>query len=160
MSDEVILPEINLFITEYKQEVNLTITESEDVDLSVTEDKEIFHLTIVDGEPKLNICITEGKDGKSAYESWLSLGNNGSEQDFIDSLKGDQGEDGGDKNYIHDQFNPSTVWNITHNLNKKPSVTVVDTAGTVVEGMVDYLGSTSQLKITFNYPFSGYATLN
>lgn len=65
-----------------------------------------------------------------------------------------------DKNYVHDQFNPATVWNITHNLGKKPSVSVVDTAGTVVEGMVDYLGSTSQLKITFNYPFSGYATLN
>lgn len=29
-----------------------------------------------------------GLDGKSAYESWLSLGNTGTEEDFINSLKG------------------------------------------------------------------------
>ncbi len=29
----------------------------------------------------------DGKDGKSAYQIWLDLGNTGSEQDFIDSLK-------------------------------------------------------------------------
>lgn len=29
----------------------------------------------------------DGKDGKSAYQVWLDLGNKGSEQDFIDSLK-------------------------------------------------------------------------
>lgn len=66
----------------------------------------------------------------------------------------------GDKTYVHDQFIPSTVWTIQHNLNKKPSVTVVDTAHTVVEGVVDYGDSITQLTITFNYPFSGYATLN
>ncbi len=32
-----------------------------------------------------------GLDGKSAYEVWLSLGNTGSEQDFITSLKGEPG---------------------------------------------------------------------
>ena len=36
----------------------------------------------------------DGKDGKSAYETWLDLGNTGSEQDFIDSLKGKDGSDG------------------------------------------------------------------
>ena len=66
----------------------------------------------------------------------------------------------GDKNYVHDQFIPSSIWTIQHNLNKKPSVTVVDTAGTEVEGVVDYGNSLVQLTITFNYPFSGYATLN
>ena len=29
----------------------------------------------------------DGKDGKSAYQVWLDLGNSGSEQDFINSLK-------------------------------------------------------------------------
>ncbi|GAA2952899.1 collagen-like triple helix repeat-containing protein [Ligilactobacillus murinus] len=29
----------------------------------------------------------DGKDGKSAYQTWLDLGNTGSEQDFINSLK-------------------------------------------------------------------------
>jgi len=35
-----------------------------------------------------------GEDGISAYEVWLDLGNVGDEQAFIDSLKGDAGEDG------------------------------------------------------------------
>lgn len=32
-----------------------------------------------------------GADGKSAYEIWLDAGNSGTEQDFLDSLKGDKG---------------------------------------------------------------------
>src|SRR5690606_24591642 len=35
-----------------------------------------------------------GTDGKSAYEEWIDAGNTGSEQDFLDSLKGDQGIQG------------------------------------------------------------------
>ncbi len=40
----------------------------------------------------------KGDPGKSAYEIWLELGNTGTEQDFIDSLKGEDGEDGQDSN--------------------------------------------------------------
>jgi len=36
----------------------------------------------------------QGIDGKSAYEIWLDLGNTGTEQDFIDSLIGDDGNPG------------------------------------------------------------------
>ena len=35
-----------------------------------------------------------GEDGISAYEVWLELGNTGDEQEFIDSLIGESGEDG------------------------------------------------------------------
>lgn len=35
-----------------------------------------------------------GKDGKSAYEIWLEQGNSGTEQDFLNSLKGEKGEKG------------------------------------------------------------------
>ena len=35
-----------------------------------------------------------GEDGVSAYDVWLSLGNTGDEQEFIDSLKGEAGVDG------------------------------------------------------------------
>lgn len=44
-----------------------------------------------DGAPGLN-----GTDGKSAYELWLDLGHSGSEEDFINSLKGESGKDGQD----------------------------------------------------------------
>ncbi|MGC6407546.1 hypothetical protein ACNO7M_02880 [Bisgaard Taxon 45] len=36
----------------------------------------------------------KGEDGKSAYQLWLDQGNHGSEQDFINSLKGRKGNDG------------------------------------------------------------------
>lgn len=36
----------------------------------------------------------DGVDGKSAYQSWLAIGNEGTEQDFIQSLRGHDGEDG------------------------------------------------------------------
>src|SRR5699024_2760517 len=36
----------------------------------------------------------DGNDGDSAYEVWLAEGNAGSEQDFLDSIKGVDGVDG------------------------------------------------------------------
>lgn len=64
-----------------------------------------------------------------------------------------------DKNYVHDQGADSATWNITHNLNKHPSVTVRDTSSRIVEGEVTYVDNNS-LTIEFNAPFSGTATLN
>lgn len=37
-----------------------------------------------------------GESGASAYEIWLSLGNKGTEEDFIKSLKGEKGDKGAD----------------------------------------------------------------
>ena len=36
----------------------------------------------------------KGEPGKSAYEVWLGLGNQGTEQDFVKALKGDKGDQG------------------------------------------------------------------
>lgn len=65
----------------------------------------------------------------------------------------------GDKNFIYDQTTPSKEWDIFHNLNKKPSVTVTDSAGTVVEGSV-IINDGVRLLIEFNAPFTGTAILN
>lgn len=35
-----------------------------------------------------------GQDGKDAYEVWLEAGNNGTVQDYLNSLKGEDGQDG------------------------------------------------------------------
>ncbi len=43
----------------------------------------------VDGKDGVN--GTDGLDGKSAYQIWLEQGNVGTEQDFLDSLIGEQG---------------------------------------------------------------------
>lgn len=53
----------------------------------------------------------------------------------------------------------SSVWTVTHGLGEYPSVTVVDSANTVVVGNVDYISS-QQLRITFNASFSGCVFLN
>ena len=64
-----------------------------------------------------------------------------------------------DKHYEHTQSASATVWVVTHNLEKNPSVTVVDSAGTVVVGQVDY-DSLNQVTLTFKNTFSGKAYFN
>ena len=68
-------------------------------------------------------------------------------------------EDGNDLNFIYTQSTPSATWNITHNLGKFPSVSVVDSANTQVYGNVDYIDDNS-LTLTFTGAFSGKAYLN
>lgn len=65
----------------------------------------------------------------------------------------------GDKNFEYDQGTPSQVWTINHSLNKKPSVTVLDTAGTDIEGQIT-IPDNNTVIIEFNFPFSGKAILN
>lgn len=69
------------------------------------------------------------------------------------------GEGQSDKNYIHRQDVASNEWNIVHNLDKYPSVSIVDSSGNKVVGDVEYL-SANNLKIKFSSAFSGKAYLN
>lgn len=62
-------------------------------------------------------------------------------------------------NYVHTQQVASDIWEITHSLNKYPSVTIVDTSGNLVIGSVHYI-STSKIVVKFSAPFSGVAYLN
>ena len=70
----------------------------------------------------------------------------------------------GDITYTHNQSSTSDTWVITHNLHRFPSVTVVDSADTIVQGTVVY-NSNKQLTITFfqggsALAFQGKAYLN
>lgn len=71
----------------------------------------------------------------------------------------DLGLMGSDKTYVYNQNVPSSVWSITHNLDKFPSVTIVDSAGSVVMGEVTYENK-NKLKVTFTVEFGGSAYLN
>tara|TARA_B110000285_G_scaffold156620_1_gene174770 strand:- start:1386 stop:2315 length:930 start_codon:yes stop_codon:yes gene_type:complete len=62
-------------------------------------------------------------------------------------------------NYTHSQGLPSATWTIIHGLGKYPSVTAVDSAGSVVVGGVDYIDA-NNLTISFNASFSGLAYIN
>ena len=64
-----------------------------------------------------------------------------------------------DANFVFTQGIPSATWNITHNLDKFPSVSVADTANQLMYGDTEYINENS-LTITFSAPFSGEAYLN
>jgi Na+-transporting NADH:ubiquinone oxidoreductase subunit NqrA len=65
---------------------------------------------------------------------------------------------GNTRRHVHTQASVSNVWVINHALVGKPSVTIVDSADTVVVGEVTY-NSNSQVTVTFTQPFSGFAYL-
>ena len=54
----------------------------------------------------------------------------------------------GDITFTHNQNTTSDTWVITHNLNRFPSVTVIDSGNSIVQGTVVY-NSNKQLTITF-----------
>jgi hypothetical protein len=59
-----------------------------------------------------------------------------------------------DKNFVHNQIGLSSTWSVTHNLNKFPSVTIVDTAGTVITGEITY---TNLNEATISFTSNGNA---
>ena len=61
--------------------------------------------------------------------------------------------------FIFDQGVPATTWDITHNLGKFPSITVIDTGDTVVTGEYNYK-SNNNVTLTFSAAFAGKAYLN
>ncbi len=92
----------------------------------------------------LSLSYKEGSNGLQALQIYgISL-------DPIDSQ---------DKTFIYTQTVPSTSWVIQHDLDKFPSVSVVDTQNTYVTGSVTY-DSANQITITFSAGFGGKAYLN
>lgn len=66
---------------------------------------------------------------------------------------------GGDKYFKFEQGISSVEWRISHNLNKKPSVTVVDEYDRVVVPAVEYVND-NYIILRFNFAFKGKAYLN
>ena len=60
--------------------------------------------------------------------------------------------------YQFNQQSPLDTWTINHNLSGRPSVTVVDSAGSLIIGDIQYI-SNSQIVVSFTAPFSGSAYL-
>lgn len=65
----------------------------------------------------------------------------------------------GDKHFEFTQSSPSSTWTINHNLGKRPSVTVVDSAGTEWHSEAQHV-SDNTCVVKFAAPFSGKAFLN
>lgn len=64
-----------------------------------------------------------------------------------------------DKFFEFNQATASNTWNISHNLNKFPSVSISDSGGSEVQGLISYVDN-NNLTINFSAPFSGKAYLN
>ena len=65
----------------------------------------------------------------------------------------------GTPTFIFNQGVAATTWNVNHNLGKFPSVTVIDTANTVVNGECEYIDN-NNITLKFSAAFAGKAYLN
>ena len=101
-------------------------------------------------------------NGDSFYTLTLEyIGGSGvlTNQDVYDIANFTIAKLGLDKTFEFDQGQPALVWTIQHNLDKFPSVTVVDTANTVVNSQVNYIDK-NNITINNTAQFAGKAYLN
>ena len=61
--------------------------------------------------------------------------------------------------YAHTQGSASSSWVISHNLGFQPNVTIIDSAGNIVEGEIAFT-NTNSLTASFSTAFSGKAYLS
>ena len=120
-------------------------------------------VTVIDEDTGLTLTerITEVEEAQDAsgYESVPTMGVPESNSSGTSSGSSSGGSGGGDLTYTHTQLQPAEVWTIEHNLGKHPSVTVADSAGSVVMGDVEYLDRNT-VQVTFMAAFAGTAHLN
>lgn len=101
----------------------------------------------VDNDSKVSVNVTEQK-------AVIEIGVTGPQ-----GPKGDTGSISEDIAYVHIQSIPSSTWTINHSLTFYPNVTVIDSAGSMVEGSVDYQSATT-IVVNFSGAFSGKAYLS
>lgn len=133
------MPETINISVEPAQVIEVSIAPALEVDVSVSP-AEVIDVTVQAGVP-----------GTSAYQSALKSGFVGTENEWVESLKGGA--------YTHTQGVPADTWNVTHNLGYFPNVSVVDSAESRVEGDIQYVDLNS-LIITFSAAFGGKAHLS
>lgn len=61
--------------------------------------------------------------------------------------------------FVFEQGIASNIWEITHNLNKRPNITLVDSSGREFEAVRDYIND-NQVVITLESATTGFAYLN
>lgn len=110
----------------------------------------------IDFDGSIDITINAVDSTERIASSLMGTANGVATLDEDGKLLQSQIPDLNDK-YVFNQSTELTDWTIEHNLGKFPSgVTIVDSAGSVIEGAIQYLTNNS-IKISFNYAFSGKA---
>ena len=69
------------------------------------------------------------------------------------------GAGGSDKNYSHIQDVPSTLWTVSHNLNKIPSVTILNNSGEEIYADINVINNNT-IQILFTMSIAGKAICN
>lgn len=111
---------------------------------------------VVNVDPKCNPTVNIQENGKGTLYHDKLVHRDLPDQHPISAITGLQ--DALDT-YIHEQGEASSEWTINHNLNKFPSVTVVDSAGSEIIVGVRYVDSNTCV-IDLTSPFKGKAYLN
>jgi hypothetical protein len=136
------------------------------LDTPIPEVKEIyeasgFRLEVTFGNtvPTLIDKVKQTIGGPMTEKAYIPTKTSDLENDAGYVTQDDMGTVTQDRSHTHDQLSPSNSWIITHNLDKYPSVSVVDSAGNTVVGDVKY-ESINKLTISFSSSFGGRAFLN
>lgn len=135
---------IALDISGSEEVVGCTISETdENVECSISEENENINIDDVSVDDEIiNCSMSEG------YEN-INIG----VTDVV-TVTGN-----GDKNFVYEQQSASSTWDITHNLNKLPSITVIDSAGSVIQGEYEEVDE-NRVILYFSAPFTGKAIMN
>ena len=101
-----------------------------------------------------------GKSYEAPY-NWYEIGISLAGPEGLPGPEGPPGAPGagGDKNYVHNQSSPNTIWNVAHGLAKFAAVSVVDSGGSVVIPNVAYV-DVNTVQLTFGSATSGKAYVN
>lgn len=124
------------------------VTEKPDTLVVVPEAEEVI---LIEESYEVVTVTTPGPQGATGVGAKGDKGDQG--------IQGNPGVPGGGLYYVHEQMTPANPWVIFHNLNAFPNVTVVDSAGDIVEGEIKY-DSAFQVTITFSGAFAGRAFLS
>ena len=142
-------------VTEFVQYLNgsqILINQQQKID-------EFGHYTItgytdIVGEPNFKLLSLEHIGGTGLLV-------NSKTYDFASFYRSNQGA----PTFVFTQTAPAVAWGagtppvVTHNLGKFPSITVIDTGNTVVQGQYTYINNNT-VALAFSAPFAGKAYLN
>jgi hypothetical protein len=127
------------------------VAESSPLAVTVEEQESVIEVAI----PPETVSVTVGQEPSSVVDVTVLP----DPAVVTVAIPGPAGPPGADAHHIHIQDTASDAWQVAHNLGKRPSVTVVDSAGTVVIGTVQHVDA-NNLVISFGSPFAGEAILN
>jgi len=148
-------PDVNIV------DINLTVTEGASNSVSVAQTSNAITAVQTTNSVTVASVGLQGAQGPQGADGFVgSDGPQGPQgPQGATGPQGPQGTGASHTTFTHSQNSASATWTITHNLNCFPSVMVVDSAGSVVYGNIEYLDANS-LRLTFVASFGGKAYLN